>query len=57
MLKQQIESAIMKLNVLRFLPNKNIKVNFDKQIIIDTNLFKKLIIKQSSQQSHLSMYI
>lgn len=43
-LKRLLDTVLMKLNVLRFSPNKFIPVSFNKPIIVDTELLQKLLL-------------
>lgn len=42
-LKRLLDTVLMKLNVLRFSPNKHIPVSFSKPIVINTELLHKLL--------------
>ena len=57
MLKQRIETAVMNLNVLRFIPNKNINIDFTKPIILTSELVNKLVKYSSNNDLKMNMYI
>jgi len=56
-IKRQLEEIIMKMNVLKFIPNKNINISFDKPTQITREIVEKMISSKDNDDSYHHMYI
>lgn len=56
-IKRHLEEIVMKINVLRFIPNKEYNIPFDKSFIINTDIIDKMIKPSHENISITHMYI